>query len=476
MKLVPLIAAFAAATSVITSCLNNNDYEISYSSESSITGFSIGTLYIDKVGTDQNGDDSAYIDTITFSNYYFTIDQSTRTIENKDSFPVGTYTDKVTTSITYDSGSGLLFYRPNGSSSDTLWTSTDSIDFTEPLEFRVYLYNGLIGSPYTIKLNVHQVEPDTITWKDFSLTFNSGNLTYQKALYANGCIYVFGKDESGNAAIEYTEISDENPDRWTSIEMSETTLKPYSAISWNGEIYFLNESGELQMLDTYDNSITSVEGVTETFAQLIGGDDTKEILYAITDDNIVGNLSADGIWTSDDSQPENLADIVSQRISSYSEALSYNQNITRMTILCNNPGSNTPDSAAVVYQRMSSEDEWLEVIQNQPMPNMENIVMVHYDDQLYAFGGPSTYSGSIAQDAFYAFYNSADYGLAWLETTECMYFPEDFASRYTGNEGNFSAASSPEIGTSKGNFIWIIWENGNISRGRINRLGFDSKW
>lgn len=475
MKPVPLIAALVAATSMMTACLNN-DYEISYSSESSITGFSIGTLYIDKMGTDENGDDSAYIDTITFSDYYFTIDQSTRTIENKDSFPVGTYTDKVVTSITYDSGSGILFYRPNGSSSDTIWTSTDSIDFTEPLEFRVYLYNGLIGSPYTIKLNVHQVEPDTITWKDIDITFNEGNLTKQKALYAEGCLYVFGEDGSGNPVIEYTDISDEDPDGWTSIDVSGTTVKPYSAISWNGLIYFLNESGELQTLDPYDNSIASVQGITETFSQLIGADDTKEMLYAITDNDTVGCLTADGIWTSDGSQPENLASISSQRISSYTEALSYNQNITRTTILCNNPGTCEPDSAAVVYQRLSNEDEWLEVLQNEPMPDLENVVMMYYDEQLYAFGGPSSYSSSAIKDAFYGFYISGDLGLAWLLATECLYFPEDFANRYTGNEGNFSAASSPEIGTSKGNFIWIIWEDGNISRGRINRLGFDSKW
>ena len=33
-----------------------------------------------------------------------------------------------------------------------------------------------------------------------------------------------------------------------------------------------------------------------------------------------------------------------------------------------------------------------------------------------------------------------------------------------------------ENGTSRGNFIWIVWEDGSISRGRINRLGFTPKW
>lgn len=113
-----MIAVLFAATSIMTSCLDNDVEQITYTSETSITGFSLGTLHIDRVGKDKDGKDSAYVDTLDCSNYPFTIDQINRTITNKDSLPVGTHIDKVITSITYDAG--ILGYKPKGSDRDTI--------------------------------------------------------------------------------------------------------------------------------------------------------------------------------------------------------------------------------------------------------------------------------------------------------------------------------------------------------------------
>lgn len=154
IKFLPLIVVFFAATSIMTSCLDNDVEQMTYTSETSITGFSLGTLNIDRVGKDKNGEDSAYTDTLNCSKYPFTINQMTREIENKDSLPYGTHIDKVITNITYDAG--ILVYRPKGADKDTIWTSTDSIDFSEcittPVEFKVYAYSGAIGKAYRVKL------------------------------------------------------------------------------------------------------------------------------------------------------------------------------------------------------------------------------------------------------------------------------------------------------------------------------------
>lgn len=85
IKFLPLIAVLFAATSIMTSCLDNDVEQITYTSETSITGFSLGTLNIDRIGKDKNGLDSPYVDTLDCSNYPFTIDQINRTITNKDS-------------------------------------------------------------------------------------------------------------------------------------------------------------------------------------------------------------------------------------------------------------------------------------------------------------------------------------------------------------------------------------------------------
>ena len=76
---------------------------MTYSSDSSIKSFSLGTLKVKVTGKDKEGNDSIYYDAVDMSDYPFTIDQINRTIENKDSLPVGTDISKVITNITADS-------------------------------------------------------------------------------------------------------------------------------------------------------------------------------------------------------------------------------------------------------------------------------------------------------------------------------------------------------------------------------------
>ena len=146
IKFLPLIVGLCSTVWGLTSCLNNDIEEITYSSSTSITGFSIGTLNIERTGVAKDGSDSIYTDTINCSDYPFTIDQLNRTIENKDSLPVGTDITKVVTSITADSY--YIYYEKQDGSDvkDTLWTNTDSIDFTgakRTERSHQYFWNGL---------------------------------------------------------------------------------------------------------------------------------------------------------------------------------------------------------------------------------------------------------------------------------------------------------------------------------------------
>lgn len=474
IKFLPLIAVFFAATSIMTSCLDNDVDQITYTSETSITGFSLGTLHIDRVGKDKDGKDSAYVDTLNCSDYPFTIDQINRTITNKDSLPVGTHIDKVITSITYDAG--MLAYKPKGSDHDTIWTSTDSIDFTDPVEFKVYAYSGVEGKPYTITINVHKQEPDTISWKKFDNNpFSAGSLSEQKAVYANGKVYVFGKNGNGTH-IEYSDVANDNPTSWTPVASTPANIDTYSATAWAGSIYFLaGTNKQLYKLDVNNNNVTQVG--TETFEVLIGGNDTKEELYAVINktsnevSNSVSYTYKNGVWT-EDADPFTQFPAGKPFFSNTTTA-SYNSNITSTVALCYNQGTTANDTTALVFNRMSSDNKWEERIQNLPLPNLENVTMIYYDGKLYAFGG-----GYKEIKPFSQFYCSTDNGLCWRPVTECMAFPSEFGTLYTTHHSNYSCAVTPKLenGTSRGNFIWIVWEDGSISRGRINRLGFTPKW
>ena len=467
IKFLPLIAVFFAATSIMTSCLDNDVDQITYTSETSITGFSLGTLHIDRVGKDKNGLDSPYVDTLDCSNYPFTIDQINRTITNKDSLPVGTYIDKVITSITYDAG--MLAYKPKGSERDTIWTSTDSIDFTDPVEFKVYAYSGVEGKPYTITINVHKQEPDTISWKKFDNNpFSAGSLSEQKAVYANGKVYVFGKNGNGTH-IEYSDVANDNPSSWVPVtDNIPSNIDTYSATVCAGYIYFLaGTNKQLYKLDANSNEITSVG--TETFEMLIGGNDIKSELYAVKGGK--SGIYKENTWT-EDADPFTQFPAGKPFFSNTTTA-SYNSNITSTVALCYNQGTTANDTTALVFNRMSSDNKWEERIQNLPLPNLENVTMIYYDGKLYAFGG-----GYKEIKPFSQFYCSTDNGLCWRPVTECMAFPSEFGTLYTTHHSNYSCAVTPKLenGTSRGNFIWIVWEDGSISRGRINRLGFTPKW
>lgn len=471
IKFLPLIAVLFAATSIMTSCLDNDVEQITYTSETSITGFSLGTLNIDRIGKDKNGLDSPYVDTLDCSNYPFTIDQINRTITNKDSLPVGTHIDKVITSITYDAG--MLGYTPKGSNHDTIWTSTDSIDFTDPVEFKVYAYSGVEGKPYKVTINVHKQEPDTISWKKFDNNpFSDGNLSEQKAVYANGKVYVFGKN-GDDTHIEYSDVANDNPSSWTPVTINITDVDTYSATACAGYIYFLaGTDKQLYKLDANSNEITSVN--TETFEMLIGGNDIKSELYAVKEGEKgkKSGIYKGNTWT-EDANSFTLFPVGKPFFSNTTTA-SYNSDITTTIALCNNPGTTANDTAALVFNRISSDNKWEERMQNLPLPNLENITMIYYDGKLYAFGG-----GYKEIKPFSQFYCSTDNGLCWRPVTECMAFPAEFGTLYTTtHHSNYSCAVTPKLEseTYRGNFIWIVWEDGSICRGRINRLGFTPKW
>lgn len=476
IKFLPLIAVLFAATSIMTSCLDNDVEQVTYTSETSITGFSLGTLNIDRIGKDKDGKDSAYVDTLDCSEYPFTINQMTREIENKDSLPYGTHIDKVITSVTYDAGA--LAYRPKGTDKDTLWTSTDSIDFSgdtrtmstvTPIEFKVYAYSGAIGQAYKVKVNVHQQIPDTIAWKKFDNSFSAGNLSEQKAVYANGKVYVFGKN-GNNTQIEYSDVSNDNPTSWTPVASIPANIDTYSATVCAGYIYFLaGNNKQLYKLDANSNEITSVN--TETFEMLIGGNDIKSELYAVKEGEKgkKSGIYKENTWT-EDANPFTLFPAGKPFFSNTTTA-SYNSDITTTIALCNSTTAN--DTAALVFNRISSDNKWEKRMQNLPLPNLENVTMIYYDGKLYAFGG-----GYGEIKPFSQFYCSTDNGLCWRPVTECMAFPAEFSELYTAHSKNYSCAVTPKLEseTSRGNFIWIVWEDGSICRGRINRLGFTPKW
>lgn len=140
---------FFMVSFVITSCLDD-DNNIEYSPDATIHAFAL--------------------DTAGLGSYKFTIDQLSREIYNEDSLPVhaDTIIDKILIK-TLTTASGVVTMKDK-SGNDSVININDSIDLREPLTIKVWSTEALAGiSPnqtkeYTIKVNVHQHDPDSLRW------------------------------------------------------------------------------------------------------------------------------------------------------------------------------------------------------------------------------------------------------------------------------------------------------------------------
>ena len=157
----------------LSSCLSGDDEEQVYYNDTALTAFKLGSLSRTMHTTSSTGEDSTYTTTVAGSAYAFTIDQQQGLVYNVDSLPLGTNVSKVVfTATTKNSGSLVLKLRTKDGLRDslTVYSGTDSIDFTEPLECRVYNQTGTAYRKYMVDVRVHQQNGDDFHWSKASLT------------------------------------------------------------------------------------------------------------------------------------------------------------------------------------------------------------------------------------------------------------------------------------------------------------------
>lgn len=161
MKKKSTIYCALAVLLALASCKSEADnYTTALYGDASISAFSLGTInrYVNNEKTTFEG-----------SKYAMQINQVTRTIENVDSLPMGS---DITRVVCYVStrNNGMVGIKSLTDDTFTGYRSTDSIDFRTDRTFRVVASNGQGYSDYTVKVNVHEEEGDTIVWKKVAST------------------------------------------------------------------------------------------------------------------------------------------------------------------------------------------------------------------------------------------------------------------------------------------------------------------
>lgn len=104
---------------------------------------------------------------------YFSIDLEHGVIFNADSLRKGTAINKLVPKITFSNTVTEAVIIMSGGSTregevDYRENPTDSIDFTGDVKLRVRAARDEIGMTYTIKVNVHKIETDSLFWDEIS--------------------------------------------------------------------------------------------------------------------------------------------------------------------------------------------------------------------------------------------------------------------------------------------------------------------
>lgn len=462
LRILPtLVAGIMTATFFLSSCLGNDYEEIDYPSTSSITSFSIGTLHQTFYVKSSKGEDSVYTDTISYADVVFTIDQINRKIYNKDSLPKDVDVTRALASISADYP--VINYVKNGK--DTVWTETDSIDFSKPVTFKVMTYSPTLnqfksGYPYEVTVNVHKLNPDSLVWKHIENNKFANGTVYakQKAVYANEYIYVFGETTDGTVKVNKSKLERGGMSNWEEVAITKERVNIYSATAFNDNVYF-EANGELYTLNNQTTKIGNLSGITNLISVCNG----KLLAYKANDNKVIA-IDAEGNELTDEESNFVNDNTLDGRLSAISMPSSHNNDLWRTIVMTNNTVKSEADTTANVFSHISNDKNWVKYQPNSPTicPNQGNISMITYDGKIYAFGEDFDY-----------FYLSSDNGLNWKKDTGYMVFPTENKNgidKLTNYRDGGSYSVAVENNGNKGEFIWFIWKDGSSTRALLNRL------
>ena len=440
------IGGLLACSMMLASCLGNNDDDITYYDDTALTAFSLGTLKYNK----RVNADSVASTTLDCSSYKFYIDQQKRLVYNTDSLPVGVDVSKTVATIS-SKNSGTIVLKSINSDSLSYWSSTDSVDFTQPRKVRIYNHNGEYRE-YTVSVNVHKQYGDTLTWSNMgtlnALTAYSGMRIYATAdrlfLLTNAAGFTASRPSAAN---------------WSQMEQQLDASAYINSAVLNDTLYVLSGG---RLLRTSDGQ--SWKSESTQIKRFLGASKTK--LYAFDADGNIASSSDGATWTAE-KYDASTAWLPANDISLCAQQLQTNEDSYRL-LLCGNRDYAQGDSTAVVWGKIEEPStmqtqawslfNW-DVTNPYPLHALSNLQVVAYDGMFVALGSSTMTNGT--NWGATGFYRSADNGITWQRDTT-MALPSGFSS-----PKNFA------ITTDKDHYLWIAdATTGIVWRGRINRLGW----
>ena len=223
---------------------------------------------------------------------FFSIDLTNGNIFNADSMPYGTKINKLIPVITTGGASAVELVVPRPGQSDTTYNyvtnPNDTIDFSNGIvKLKIQSIDELVTMEYNIKVNVHQVKSDSLSWGDMAYTelpTNLNRVDAQHSLKFKGNIYCLTTDGDS-----YCLSVTDNPATKTWSDMTvdfgfKADVESFRASS--SALFILDENGALYKSDDEGATRTSTG---KTFTCLIGG-------YG---EEVLGTVKTGDVWTID---------------------------------------------------------------------------------------------------------------------------------------------------------------------------------
>lgn len=439
IKFLSVILSFLVVSIAVSSCLDSDEnYE--FSSDATIHAFGLDTVY--------------------GKNYEFSIDQLNRLLYNKDSLPMGadTIIDSIfikTMDVTGWITSGI---------EDTLFLIKNPVNLIAAMnndagmKFKVHAADGVTVREYTLKVNVHKQDPDSLVWKSMakeSVVFsNTVNAKAQRSVLLNTDLLVY----TNNTTVYKTSTV---PYHYNWSQASVTNLpsdaKLTSVINFQEKLYMPTLSGDVysssngaawEKVNGLSNKVVSLvacfveNGINNMLPTLVG-------IQKDSDNNNYFCITTDGLtWEQTEAVPDGFP----------TENIYY----TALTT------ANGVDKVVVTGMPQASEKQttqWFSLngkgwaslstgsTPSTMCPGMTDPSILYYGDMFYCFGGKL--------DAIY----SSIAGIAWQKSEKKFELPIEFKEK-----GSYSMT------VDKNNYIWIVFGgNGTkneVWRGRLNKLGF----
>ena len=434
------------------SCSNDDDNSATSSNSpyAYVKSFSIGNIKSPFHDFTVDGRDTIVEKVVSGDEFVFVVDNKTREVYNADSLTYGTKVNKVVATLScvgvpyrYDANLGSYVY----------FSSTDSIDFTSPVNVRIMSTDDTYEVDYTVKVNVHSVDPDLMVWSRFP-NAALADIVPVKMFEKGGEIYLFCTDAAGAPLVGVT--SSAGTPEWNFTAISAPESFDLASLQLFGEKFYMLASGDVYVSN--DAVVWSVASEGNGFVSLFAISGNGEKMWAST----AGELYS----TADEVAFESVSTIPTgfpiYGCSYTNSSLSTNASINRTMLV--GYADAEKQGAVKVWSMLSNSGEWYEYEfgdDKNICPSFERLVVLGYDGAMFAIGG-SAVVGEKNLLPFEKFYISRDNGVVWKACTD---YALSLPVELKGCDVPFAAMVSQD------DYMWIVTPE-NAWRGKINRLGF----